>query len=117
MSMTGEDLRDICQVLIMELTRLQQLNRPLLIDEFYKWTDEEKFISNLFEKYGNYVISAQQLKAESKYFSPELLSYLENALSRHANVVYPETYGVVDDAYLLAINVIVAISREADDMR
>lgn len=109
-------LRDTCQMIVLELTRLQQLNRPLSIDQFYEWSEKEIFITTTLEKYGHYCMALSTLKPDSKHFQRDMLSYIENAYSRHSNVITPETYGVTDDAYLLAINVAFAISREADEM-
>ncbi|MCS3430022.1 hypothetical protein [Klebsiella sp. BIGb0407] len=115
MSIKAEDLRDGCQWLSRELTRLEQLNRPLSLDEFFDTCSDEKFIHTLFEKYGHFIIGLHLLDYRSDHCNKELIEYMENALSRHANVITSGTYGVVDNAYLLAINVLFAISREADD--
>ena len=50
MNIKAEYLRDTCQMIILELTRLQQLNRPLTIDEFYEWSQKEKFITTILKK-------------------------------------------------------------------
>lgn len=112
----AERLRDSCMCFIRELTRLSQLNRPLSIDEFYEWSENEEFIHKIFEKYGSYIIGLHWLDPSHEHQDKESISYIENALGRHVNVITAGTYGVVDDAYLLAINVLVAISREADSM-
>ncbi|SKC22493.1 hypothetical protein SAMN05216168_4528 [Kosakonia radicincitans] len=109
-------LRDTCQMIVLELTRLQQLNLPLSIEQFYEWSEKEKFITTILKKYGHFCRALSELKLDSAHFQSEMLSYIENAYSRHSNVITPETYGVTDDAYLLAINVAFAISREADNM-
>lgn len=116
MSVTPEKLRDGCQWLSRELTRLEQLNRPLTIDEFYSWSEDEIFISTIFDKYRNHIISLDMLDATSEYCNKDVLDFIENALARHTNVITNGTYGVVDNAYLLAINVLFAISREADEI-
>ena len=54
------------------------------------------------------------LDPKHEHCDKELLAYIENALSRYTNVITPATYGVVDNAYLLAINVLFEIYREAD---
>lgn len=117
MSVKAEYLRDTCQMIVLELTRLQQLNRPLTIDQFYQWSEEERFITTILKKYGHFCRALSELKPESKHFQSDMLSYIEDAFSRHSNVITAETYGVTDDAYLLAINVAFAISREADTMQ
>jgi len=116
MTTNAEWLRDTCQDLIRELTRLSQLNRPLGIEDFYKLSEGEVLLKTLFSLYRSYIIGLSRLDVESDTCDPELTQYMENALARHTNVISPETYGVVDNAYLLAINVIMAISREADEM-
>ncbi|EAZ1917336.1 hypothetical protein BZD31_22645 [Salmonella enterica] len=116
MKVAAEKLRDGCQSLTRELTRLEQLNRPLSLDEFYSWTERENFVSTIFDKYRSYIIALDVLDPKSERCDDNLLSYIENALGRHSNVITSGTYGVVDNAYLLAINVLFAISREADEM-
>ena len=116
MTINAEYLRDTCQLLVLELTRLQQLNRSLTINEFFRLSESEKFVSTIISKYGEYMRTTRNLSHEGTNSEREVLSYLENACSRHANVITEGTYGVVDDAYLLAINVTVAIMREADRM-
>ncbi|MDA8481068.1 hypothetical protein NNO04_20565 [Citrobacter sp. Awk 4] len=116
MTVKAEYLRDTCQLLVIELTRLQQLNRSLTIDEFFELSENGKFVSTIIKKYGEYMRTVKNLSLEGSDFEKEMLSYLEDAFSRHANVITEGTYGVVDDAYLLAINVTVAIMREADKM-
>jgi hypothetical protein len=115
MTVSAEDLRDGCQWLSRELTRLEQLNRPLTIDEFFKLSEDGAFIKTIFKKYGHFTMGIHMLDPEHEYCHKELLLYMEDALARHTNVITSETYGVVDNAYLLAINVLFAISREADD--
>lgn len=114
MTISAEKLRDGCQWLSRELTRLEQLNRPLTIDEFYSWSEQENFISTIFEKYGDLIRGLDMLDPKSEYCKKDILGFIENALARHTNVITSGTYGVVDNAYLLAINVLFAISREAD---
>lgn len=117
MTIKAEYLRDVCQLLVLELTRLQQLNRPLTINDFFRFSENEKFISTIIDKYGEYMRSVRNLSAEgASIYERDMLDYLENAFSRHANTITEGTYGVVDDAYLLAINVTVNIMREADNM-
>lgn len=116
MSINSEQLRDASQWLIRELTRLSQLNRPLTLEEFYQFSENEIFIHELFENYGEFIRGLHALDPSKETHNKELLEYMENAFSRHANVITPNTYGVVDDAYLLAINVAASISREADDL-
>lgn len=116
MSVTSEKLRDGCQWLSRELTRLEQLNRPLTIDEFYSWTEQEKFIRTIFDKYGKHIIGLDMLDPTSEFCKKDVLDFIENAFARHTNVITSGTYGVVDNAYLLAINVLFEISREADRM-
>lgn len=41
---------------------------------------------------------------------------MEDVFSRNANVITREEFGVVYNAYLLAINVLFMISRETDDL-
>ncbi|WP_395490725.1 hypothetical protein ACG1VR_08775 [Cedecea davisae] len=114
MSIKAETLRDGCQWLSRELSRLEQLNRPLSIDEFFDLSEDEKFISTMFDKYGHFILGLHLLDHRSEHSNKELIAYMENALSRHVNVITEGTYGVVDNAYLLAVNVLFAISREAD---
>ncbi|HDL6778375.1 TPA: hypothetical protein PXJ89_003475 [Yersinia enterocolitica] len=116
MKLNAERLRDGSQWLIRELTRLSQLNRPLTLDEFYQFSENEIFIHKLFEKYGEFIRALDTLNPSKNTHDAELLEYMENAFSRHVNVITPNTYGVVDDAYLLAINVTASIGREADDL-
>lgn len=116
MKLTAAKLRDGCQWLVRELTRLEQLNRPLTLDEFYSLTEQEKFVSTIFDKYRSHIIELDVLDSKSERCDENLLSFIENALARHSNVITSGTYGVVDNAYLLAINVLFAISREADEM-
>ncbi|EAN2613091.1 hypothetical protein K5I76_003840 [Salmonella enterica] len=116
MKLTAEQLRDGCQWLSRELTRLEQLNRPLSIDEFFDLSEGEKFINTMFEKYGHFILGLHLLDHRSEHCNKELIAYMENALSRYSNVITRDTYGVVDNAYLLAINVLFDISREADEM-
>lgn len=116
MSVTPEKLRDGCQWLSRELTRLEQLNRPLSLDEFYSWTELERFVNTIFDKYRSHIIALDVLDPKSERCDENLLSYIENALGRHSNVITSGTYGVIDNAYLLAINVLFAISREADEL-
>ncbi len=70
----------------------------------------------MFEKNGHFIIGLHLPAHRSEHCNKELISYMENALSRYANVITRDTYGVVDNAYLLAINVLFDISREADEM-
>ncbi|SUP84850.1 hypothetical protein ACILPN_20330 [Yersinia wautersii] len=116
MKLNAERLRDGSQWLIRELTRLSQLNRPLTLDEFYQFSENEIFIHKLFEKYGEFIRALDNLNPSKNTHDAELLEYMENAFSRHANAISPNSYGVVDDAYLLAINVTASIGREADDL-
>lgn len=116
MNISPEKLRNGCQWLSRELTRLEQLNKPLTIDEFYSWSDQEIFIRTIFDKYGKYTLGLDMLDPTSEFCNKDLLNYIENALARHTNVITTGTYGVVDNAYLLAINVLFEISREADKM-
>lgn len=116
MSVKAEDLRDACFGLVRELTRLSQLNRPLSMDEFFGWSENEEFLSKIFKKYGEYIRALGNIDPHSANHDAELVKYIENALARHVNVISPGTYGVVDDAYLLAINVVSAIDREADEL-
>ncbi|MHC5174946.1 Uncharacterised protein [Serratia rubidaea] len=116
MIVSSGNLRDGSQWLARELTRLEQLNRPLTIDEFFKWSEEGLFIKKIFKKYGNFMLGLHILNPDHEHCNHELLRYIENALSRHANVISGGTYGVVDNAYLLAINVLFTISREADEL-
>ncbi|WP_145586661.1 hypothetical protein [Yersinia kristensenii] len=116
MSINAEQLRDGSQWLIRELTRLSQLNRPLTLDEFYQFSEDEIFVHKLFDKYGEFIRGLHVLDPSKDMHNPELLEYMENAFSRHANAVTPNVYGVVDDAYLLAINVTAAIGRESDEL-
>lgn len=115
MSLNAESLRDGCQWLARELSRLEQLNRPLSFDNFFNWSDDARFIETIFSQYRQYIMALGILDKESGHCNKELLNYMEDALSRHANTVIPGTYGVVDNAYLLVINVLFAISREADE--
>lgn len=117
MTIEAEHLRDTCQLLVIELTRLQQLNRKLTIDDFFDLSEREVFVRTLIDKYGWYMRSIKHLIDEESSHQKEMLSYVENAFSRHSNVVTEDTFGVVDDAFLLAINVTIAIMREADQMR
>ncbi|AHE73043.1 hypothetical protein M942_13245 [Enterobacter ludwigii] len=114
MSITAENLRDGCQWFSRELTRLEQLNRPLSIDEFFSLTEQQIFIKTMFKRYGDYIIGLQTLDPESDHCNVDLLDYIEDALGRHTNVITSGTYGVVENAYLLAINVLFSIAREAD---
>lgn len=116
MTISAEKLRDGCQWLSRELTRLEQLNRPLTIDEFYSWSEQENFIGTIFENYRHHIIGLEMLDPKSDYCKKDILGFIENALARHTNVITSGTYGVVDNAYLLAINVLFAISREADQI-
>lgn len=116
MTISAESLRDGCQWLSRELTRLEQLNRPLTIDEFFKLSEEGVFIKTVFKKYGTFMAGIRVLDPEHEYCDMQLLEFMEDALARHANTTYSSTYGVVDNAYLLAINVLFAISREADEL-
>ncbi|EOD8891551.1 hypothetical protein ACJ5W8_002522 [Klebsiella pneumoniae] len=116
MTIKAEYLRDTCQLLVIELTRLQQLNRKLTIADFFHLSENGKFVSTVINRYGEYMRSTKHLADEESSYGKEMLSYLEDAFARHANVVTEGTYGVVDDAFLLAINVTVAIMREADQM-
>lgn len=116
MTVKAEYLRDTCQLLVIELTRLQQLNRSLTIDEFFQLSESGKFVRTIIKKYGEYMRTVKNLSLEGSDYEKGMLSYLEDAFVRHANVITEGTYGVVDDAYLLAINVTVAIMREADNM-
>ncbi|WP_265524406.1 hypothetical protein [Providencia rustigianii] len=116
MKLTPELLRDGCQWLARELTRLEQLNRPLSMDDFFTWSSNEAFIKNLFLRYGEFIKGLHILNHKSEFYSIELTDYIENALARHENVITPEVYGVVDNAYLLAINVVFSIAREADNL-
>lgn len=115
MTISAESLRDGCQWLSRELTRLEQLNRPLTIDEFFKLSEDGVFIKTMFNKYSTFMRAVTNLDPDHEQCNKELLVYMEDALARHANVITSETYGVVDNAYLLAINVLFAISREAND--
>ncbi|MBW4211787.1 hypothetical protein [Enterobacter asburiae] len=116
MTVKAEYLRDTCQLLVIELARLQQLNHPLTIEEFFRNCEDGKFVSSIIKKYGEYMRTIKNLSLEGTVFEKDMLSYLEDAFARHANVITEGTYGVVDDAFLLAINVTVAIMREADGM-
>lgn len=116
MAVTAKQLLDGCQWLTRELTRLEQLNRPLTIDEFYSWAEKNSFIHTIFNKYSNYIVGLYTLNPEHEHCDKLLLDYIEDAFSRHTNVITSGTYGVVDNAYLLAINVLFAISREAEDL-
>ncbi|HEY0209502.1 hypothetical protein [Acerihabitans sp.] len=115
MSLKADHLRDGCQSLVRELTRLSQLRKPLSIDEFYEYTANELFLKKIFELYGGDIISLGILDHKNIVHDQELINYIENAFSRHSNAVSPEDYGVNDNAYLLAINIAVAILREADE--
>ncbi|MGR3840128.1 hypothetical protein ACUZX0_01095 [Serratia marcescens] len=115
MTVSAEDLRNGCQWLARELTRLEQLNRPLSFKDFYKWSEDGVFIKTIFKEYGQFMKGIQILDPDYEHHNKKLLVFMEDALGRHTNVITSGTYGVVDNAYLLAINVIFAISREADD--
>ncbi|PIJ42838.1 hypothetical protein [Tatumella sp. OPLPL6] len=114
MKVDQDSLRDGCQWLTRELTRLDQLNHPLSIDEFFSLSEDEKFVYTTFAKYGQYMRGVELLDSRYEHCNKELIAYIENAFSRYTNVITPATYGVVDNAYLLAINVLFEISREAD---
>ena len=116
MKLTPELLRDGCQWLARELTRLEHLNQPLSINDFFSWSSNEAFIKTIFTRYREFIKGLYILDHESEYYCVELTEYMENALARHENVITPEVYGVVDNAYLLAINVVFSIAREADDL-
>ncbi len=73
------------------------------------------FIKTIFKEYGHFMKGIQILDPDYEHHNKKLLVFMEDALGRHTNVITSGTYGVVDNAYLLAINVIFAISREADD--
>ncbi|EMP6222837.1 hypothetical protein RX512_004026 [Providencia rettgeri] len=116
MKLTPELLRDGCQWLARELTRLEQLNRPLSMDDFFTWSSNEVFIRNMFTQYGEFIKGLHILDHEGEFYCTELAEYMETALSRHANAITPDAYGVVDSAYLLAINFMFSIAREADSL-
>lgn len=116
MSVKADDLRDACFGLVRELTRLSQLNRPLTLNEFFQWSESEEFLSKIFKKYGEYIRAISNLDPHNSDHDSGLVKFIENALARHVNVITPGTYGVVDDAYLLAINVMISIDREADEL-
>lgn len=116
MKLTPELLRDGCQWLARELTRLEQLNRPLSIDDFFAWSSEDIFIKTIFTRYGEFIKGLHILDHESEFYCSELAEYMESAFGRHENVITPGVYGVVDNAYLLAINVLYSIAREADSL-
>ena len=44
MKLTPELLRDGCQWLARELTRLEQLNQPLSINDFFSWSSNEALL-------------------------------------------------------------------------
>ncbi|WP_157945138.1 MULTISPECIES: hypothetical protein [Escherichia] len=117
MALTAEKLRDGCQSLVRELTRLEQLNRPLTIANLYDWSEQQAFISKIFSEYRESIKGLHALDPRSEYLNDDLLDYLEDAFDRYTNTITPETYGVVDNAYLLAINILFDISREADDLQ
>lgn len=112
--MKDEKLRNGCQWLIREMTRMSELQRPLTIEEFYRFAENEIFIKTLFKKNRDIILGLDMLDENNQHCDKEVLAYMENAFSRHANVVLRETYGVKNNAYLLAINIAAAISREPE---
>ncbi|XTD83010.1 hypothetical protein AB8849_07335 [Proteus vulgaris] len=116
MKLTPELLRDGCEGLARELTRLSQLNRPLSLDDFSDWASREEFIKNLFSKYGEFIKGLSILDSESKNYCADLAEYMENAIARYDNAVTYATYGITDSAYLFAINILFSVYREADNL-
>jgi len=118
MIIKAEYLRSSCQILVRELTNLQQLRKPLSIDEFFYLTENETFVRTLMRRYPQDFVGLNHLLDDNEIFANEanLLTFIENAFFRQANVITCEELGVKDDAYLLAINIAVMISIEASDM-
>lgn len=112
--MDKQFLRKGCTELIRELCALVDRGKSMDRSQFHDLCEQERFIDFLFTEYTG-SIRIEYLNKTSSLCKSEVLSYFNEAMSRHANVVLMEDFGLKDNALLMAINVVLSVMREAEE--
>ncbi|GAB1437638.1 hypothetical protein MASR2M36_03720 [Providencia sp.] len=109
MNFSKRYLSESCQLLSVELTRLEQLGLPFSLDEFYSWSITGEFIENLFKQYGVHIQGLHELNPSNDYCNRELIEYINHSFEMMSHIVNKEMFAINDSAYLLSIHYLILI--------
>ena len=113
--MDKESLRKGCVELVRELCRLIDSGFTLDRTRFHELCEQERFIDYLLIEFkGNILLD--YLDKQSGLCEQAVLNDMNSALSRHANAVVMEDYRLKGNAYLLAVNIAVAVMQEVNQV-
>lgn len=112
MNFTKRYLSDSCQLLSVELTRLEQLGLPFSLDEFYSWSLSGKFIESFFKQYGAYIQGLHELNPSNDYCKKELIECINHSFEMMSQIINKEMFGITDSAYILAIHYLILIMTD-----
>lgn len=111
MAITSEKLMAGCFAIVRLLTILEQQKIPLSIEDFNRLSEKQLFIKTMTNRYTDLIPDFGFCDTRSTNCDKDLLEFIEAALDSQngVNDSY-KMYGIVDSAYLLAINLLCEIA-------
>ena len=95
---------------IRELCRLVDAGELMSRDKFHDLCEKEVFVDSLPALYPG--VRFEYLDKKSPIFNAEVVQDINGGLSRHANAVVLEDFGLANNALLFAVNLVVSVERE-----